>query len=95
MTCEHFSEIVPLLINGSLEGVEEKEAFEHLIICADCREELAFWSQIAASQHGEPMGSVVKNRIAKRVIHQDDAWDVTRKAVGLYFKVIKGVFNLG
>lgn len=95
MTCERFSEIVPLLINGSMRGDEEKQALEHLMVCAECREELAFWTEIAATQKVAPMDRAVKKRMGQRIIHQEDAWDVTKKAVGLYFTVVKGVFNLG
>lgn len=95
MTCEYFVEIAPLILNGSLSKDEEKEALEHIMHCADCREELAFWSQIAGAQGKEKMDHKKKRAIGQRVVHQEDAWDVTKKAVGLYFKVVKGVFTIG
>ena len=92
MTCSDFCEIVPLLINQSLEQEMEKEALQHLMGCESCRQELAFWTQIATAQAKERLPGFTKERILKAV--RDDqlsALRLTGKAVGLYFKIIKSI----
>ncbi len=44
---EHWSDLLPLYVNGRLEGEDREQLARHLAECARCREDLAGWREIA------------------------------------------------
>ena len=97
MNCEKMFDIMPMLINGSLDRAEEKAALEHLMECDECRRELAFWTRVAdahKSFEGEFTASD-KDKIYQALTRRPStAWDVTKQAVKVYFKVIESILNI-
>lgn len=53
MDCEHAAELLPWLLNGTLDATEQTQVREHLAQCGQCRWELgeAMWAGAVYQQH--------------------------------------------
>ena len=94
MNCENIFEKIPQLINSSLGKVEESEVLTHLMSCENCRQELAFWIKVSDLQPNVEIefDKESKDKIFNSLLSQETtAWDITKQAVKVYFKVIESI----
>jgi hypothetical protein len=54
MKCEHIGELLPDYLQGSLNAGEAGLVEQHLMECADCRDEVAIWKKLAILPMEQP-----------------------------------------
>jgi hypothetical protein len=97
MNCGKMTDMMPMLLNGSLGKAEEKAALEHLMECESCRRELAFWTQVADAQapFEKEFPAADRERILDDLTRKNPTvLGVTKQAVKVYFKVIEQILNV-
>ncbi len=65
---EHVLELLPALVNGTLEAAEAERVRAHLEVCDRCRAELAAWHIIAAVAIGQGEGALPSTAVVRQAL---------------------------
>jgi predicted anti-sigma-YlaC factor YlaD len=96
MKCEIIEEKIPMLVAGTLNREDERDVLNHLMECEQCRQELAFWIQVAkaSKSYENEFAEVDRKSIFKKLMgEKTSVYKVIISSVKVYFKVIDSITN--